>query len=55
MTCGCAPPDSPNNDHGDSKNLTLERFKSATRTKAAGGISVQRTLSNARRAHRKRK
>ncbi len=52
MTCGC---NQPYNDHGDSKNLTKDRFTDAGKTKAAGGKTVGGTVHTAVRTHRKRK
>lgn len=52
MTCGCGQ---PYNAHGDSANLTKDKFAAAAKTKAAGGKTVGGAVHTAVRTHRKRK
>ena len=52
MTCGC---NQPYNAHGDSKNLTKDKFTAAGKTAAAGGKTVGGTIRTAVRTHRRRK
>jgi hypothetical protein len=52
MTCGCGL---AYQDHGDSANLTKDRFAAAGKTKAAGGKTVGGAVHAALRTHRKRK
>ena len=52
MTCGC---NQPNNDHGDSRNLTKAKFAAAGKTKAAGGKTASAAIHMTAATHRKRK
>lgn len=54
-TCGCSPPDSPNNNHGNRSNLTLRDLEIAGKTKAAGQVGASGAVKNANRTLRKRK
>jgi hypothetical protein len=52
MTCGC---NQPNNAHGDSANLTKDKFAAAGKTKAAGGKTASAAIHMTASTHRKRK
>lgn len=52
MTCGCGR---PYDSHGDSKNLTKDKFAAAGKTKAAGGKTASAAIHMTASTHRKRK
>ena len=52
MTCGCGQ---PYNSHGDSANLTKDKFTAAGKTRAAGGKTTSAAIHTTASTHRKRK
>jgi hypothetical protein len=51
-TCGCSPPDSENNDHGDSRNITHRDLVAATKTKDATAKTVAGVIRTMAKTHR---
>ncbi len=52
-TCGCSPPDSPNNNHGNRSNLTARDLEIAGKTRAAGQVAPSVVVKNVNRTLRK--